>query len=178
MPNPGLAMYAIKEILRLKHEAQLSQHQIARSLGLSVGSVCKYLKLAQAQELRWPLPAELSEAALAQRLGLGDDPTHVAPPPLDFATIHRELQLKGVTRLLLWEEYAATTPDAVSYTRFCVLYRAWRQHLKPTLRQTHVAGDKLFLDYCGATVDIIDAETGEVRSAQIFVAVLGASNYT
>lgn len=178
MPNPGLAMYAIKEILRLKYEAQLSQHQIARSLGLSVGSVCKYLKLAQAQELRWPLPAELSEAALAQRLGLGDDPAHVTPPALDFATIHRELQHKGVTRLLLWEEYAATTPDSVSYTRFCVLYRAWRQQLKPTLRQTHVAGDKLFLDYCGATVDIIEAETGEVRPAQIFVAVLGASNYT
>ena len=87
MPNPGLAMYAIKEILRLKYEAQLSQHQIAHSLGLSVGSVCKYLKLAQAQQLRWPLPAELSEAALAQRLGLSDDPAHDTPPALDFATI-------------------------------------------------------------------------------------------
>ena len=110
MPNPGLAMYAIKEILRLKYEAQRSQHQIARSLGLSVGSVSKYLKLAQAQELRWPLPAELSEAALTQRLGLGSDPAHVAAPPLDFAPLHRALQHKGVTRLLLWEESAATTP--------------------------------------------------------------------
>jgi transposase len=168
MPNPGLAMYAIKEILRLKYEAQLSQHQIARRLGLSVGSVCKYLKLAQAQQPRWPLPAELSEAALQERLGLGDDPAHVAAPPLDFAAIHRELQHKGVPRLLLWEEYATMTAGPISYTRFCVLSRAWRQQLKPTLRQTHRAGDKLFLDYCGATVDIVDAETGEVRTAQIF----------
>lgn len=92
--------------------------------------------------------------------------------------LHQELQRKGVTRQLLWEEYALTTDQPLSYTRFCAHYRAWKRRLHPTLRQTHTAGDKLFLDYAGPTVDIIDSATGEVRAAQIFVAVLGASNYT
>ena len=178
MPNPGLAMLAIKEILRLKYEAQLSQRQIAQSLHLSVGVVSKYLRRARTQQITWPLPAEWTPAELLQRLGgegKGDAAAATAP---DFALLHQELQRKGVTRQLLWEEYALTTSQPLSYTRFCAQYREWKRRLHPTLRQTHMAGDKLFLDYAGPTVDIIDAATGEVRPAQIFVAVLGASNYT
>lgn len=178
MPNPGLAMLVIKEILRLKYEAQLSGRQIARSLQLSVGVVSKYLRRAQAQQLSWPLPAEWSETELLERLGGAGKSAARTAPPLDFAQLHQELQRKGVTRLLLWEEYALTTDHPLSYTRFCAQYREWKRRLHPTLRQTHTAGDKLFLDYCGPTVEIIDRETGEIRSAQIFVAVLGASNYT
>ncbi|MDQ3253595.1 MAG: IS21 family transposase [Acidobacteriota bacterium] len=86
---------------------------------------------------------------------------------------------QGVTRQLLWEEYAATHPAAsYSYPQFCVLYREWRQHLKLSMRQTHVAGEKLFLDYCGPTVPVLDPTTGQLRDAQVYVAVMGASNYT
>lgn len=177
MPNPGLAMLAIKEILRLKYEAQLSGRQIAQSLRLSVGVVSKYLRRARARQISWPLPAEWTTRELLERLG-GEErsPSRAAPP--DFAQTHRELQRKGVTRRLLWEEYALTTDRPLSYASFCAQYREWKRRLHPTLRQTHTAGDKLFLDYCGPTVDVIDAATGEVRDAQIFVAVLGASNYT
>ncbi len=89
------------------------------------------------------------------------------------------MRRKGVTLLLLWEEYAQANPvEHYSYPHFCVLYREWRQRLSPTMRQTHAPGDKLFVDYCGPTIPIVDALTGEVRHANIFVAVLGASNYT
>lgn len=179
MPATRISMSQLTEVLRL-HSTGLSQRQIAQSLGLSLGVVNKYLQLAQARGLGWPLPAELTEAALWQLL----EPPAPAPPSTalvspDFAVVHRELQRKGVTRLLLWEEYVATTPEQhYSYAQFCRLYRAWRAALKPTLRQTHAAGEKLFVDYAGQTVPIVDAATGEVRPAQIFVAVLGASNYT
>jgi transposase len=97
---------------------------------------------------------------------------------LDFADIHHQLKRKGVTRQLLWEEYSASHPAGYGYTQFCVLYRDWRSRLKLSMRQTHRAGEKLFVDYCGPTVPIVNVATGEVREAQVFVAVLGASNYT
>ena len=179
MPADRLAMHQIKDILRLRFEAGLSQREIARSLDLSVGVVSKYLQLATAAGIRWPLPDELSETALAQRL---QPPTAPATPTLplpDFAQLHQELRHKGVTLQLLWEEYAAQHPaDHYSYSHFCVLYREFKRRLTPTMRQTHAPGDKLFVDYCGPTVPVVDALTGEIRQAQIFVAVLGASNYT
>jgi len=179
MPAPKISMPRLTELLRL-HATGLSQRQIAQSLDLSVGVVNKYLQLAQARGLGWPLPAELTEAALWQLLegaSTAATSTQLAAP--DFPIIHRELQRKGVTRLLLWEEYVATSPDRhYSYAQFCRLYREWRAGVKPTLRQTHHAGEKLFVDYAGQTVPIVDALTGAVWQAQIFVAVLGASNYT
>ena len=96
----------------------------------------------------------------------------------NWPALHRELKKKGVTLSLLWEEYRAVHPEGYGYSRFCDLYRAWKRQLKPTMRQTHLAGEKLFVDYAGATIEVIDPQTGEVREAQIFVAALGASNYT
>jgi transposase len=80
--------------------------------------------------------------------------------------------------MLLWQEYRAQNPKTYGYSRFCELYRDWESRLSPTMRQVHPAGERLFVDYAGQTVDIIDGATGEVRAAQIFVAVLGASSYT
>ena len=180
MPIAPLSMHQLREILRLRYNAQLSQHQIARALRLSVGVVNKYLQAAERAQLSWPLPEALSEAALRQQLF--PDPLSSVPPDKvlpDFAAIHQELKRKGVTRLLLWQEYCEAHPTQhYGYTQFCVLYQQWQQQLRITLRQTHRAGEKLFVDYAGPSVEIIDRETGEVRSAQIFVAVLGASNYT
>src|SRR5450432_1722094 len=92
--------------------------------------------------------------------------------------VHRELKRKGVTLRLLWEEHRALHPDGHGYSRFCELYGAWAKLLAPTMRQTHTAGERLFVDYAGTTLDVIDGATGEVRTAQLFVAALGASSYT
>lgn len=178
MPADRLAMRQIKDILRLKYDAGLSLREIARSLNLSIGLVSKYLQLAAAG-IGWPPPAELAEDALQRKLQ-PPPPANLSSTPLpDFAELHQELHRKGVTLLLLWEEYAQANPTAhYSYAHFCLLYREWRQRLLPTMRQTHTPGEKMFVDYCGPTIPIIDALTGEVRNANIFVAVLGASNYT
>lgn len=180
MPAQRLSMRLVKEVLRLKHAAHLSHRQIARALRIGTGTVTNYLAAAERAGLSWPLPDEINGATLALALW----PPEPAPSesrfiPPDFALIHQELKRKGVTRRLLWEEYCQQPPgQAYQYTQFCVSYRDWRLHLKATMRQTHRAGEKLFVDYCGPTVPIVNAATGEVREAQVFVAVLGASNYT
>jgi transposase len=179
MPADRLAMLQIRDILRLRHDAGLSLREIARSLNLSLGVVSKYLQLAAAAGLGWPLPAELDEQTLVRKLQPPAAANLAALPLPNFAELHQQLRRKGVTLLLLWEEYAEANPDEhYCYTYFCRLYREWKQRLSPTMRQTHAPGDKMFIDYCGPTVPIIDSQTGEVRDAQIFVAVLGASNYT
>jgi transposase len=179
MPAHPLTMHQIEEILRL-HAAHLSQPQIARALCLSLGVINKYLQAARRAKLSWPLPTELTAEQLQQRLFPVAQSLTLLPKVMpDFAHVHQELKRKGVTRLLLWEEYAAEHPQLhYSYSRFTELYQDYRRRLRVTLRQTHRAGEKLFVDYAGPTVDIIDRETGEVRAAQIFVAVLGASNFT
>ncbi len=189
MPTTRISMRQIKEVLRLKFAARLSHRQIARSLGLSVGVVAKYLTAATNAGLAYPLPAEMDDAQLRRALRAATSPpaagvvsSIVSPPRLrepDWATTHTELKRKGVTRLLLWEEYVATDANSsYSYPQFCALYREWCKHLKLSMRQVHIAGEKLFLDYCGPTISILDQRTGEVREAQVFVAVMGASNYT
>lgn len=180
MTTKRVTMQKLKELLRLHHEASLSQRQIARSLNLSVGAVSKYLRRAEAAGVTWPLPPEWSEAALAARLQPKRKPAEGSPvAEPDFTAIQRELQRKGMTLQLLWEDYARDNPDAhYSYSRFTVLYRRWRGKRQLSMRQQHRAGEKLFIDYCGPTVPVINPDTGEVRQAQVFVAVLGASSYT
>jgi transposase len=172
-------MRKIKEVLRLKFDAGLSQHQIAAALKISPGVVNKYLRAANAAKITWPLPDDLSETQLRRKLfppGTAPRPTFVQP---DFAAIHQELKRKGVTRQLLWEEYAAANLDNhYKLSQFCSLYQQWRSRLKLSMRQTHFAGEKMFVDYAGPTVPVTNPVTGAVHQAQIFVAVLGASSYT
>lgn len=171
-------MRKITEILRLKYEAKLSHEKIARALGLSKGAVGKYVSLAKAQGLTWPLPAELDEAGLEARLFRRQAPAARYVEP-DYPRLHQELKRKGITLHLLWAEYVEAHGDsAYRYTQFCHHYRQWCGRQKRSMRQLHRAGEKLFVDYCGPTVAVVDGRTGEVRPAQIFVAVLGASNYT
>jgi transposase len=110
------------------------------------------------------------------RAGIAPGTRRKAEP--DWPAIHRELRRRGVTLMLLWREYRTQQPKAYGYSRFCELYRDWESRLSPTMRQVHPAGERLFVNYAGQTVDVIDGATGEVRAAQIFVAVLGASSYT
>ena len=171
-------MRKIKDVLRLKYEADLSCRQIAASLKLSVGVISKYTQAAEAAGLPWPLPDGLDDSTLAARLfpPVTSVREHVMP---DCAYIHQELKRKGVTLMLLWEEYQASCAgQAYQYAQFCVHYRQYRSRLKLSMRQIHKVGEKLFVDYSGDGVPIVDPQTGEIRRAQIFVAVLGASGYT
>ncbi len=173
-------MRNIKGILRLKLEAKLSHRQIARSLNIGVGTVSVYGKRASALGLCWPLPTEMSDSDLEQLLfpspSLNARHGRVMP---DCAAIHQELKRKGVTKQLLWEEYKQVHGNAgYQYSQYCGYYRRWRAQQKRSMRQIHLAGEKLFVDYSGATVPIVNPDTGEIRCAEIFVAILGASNYT
>ena len=177
MPAPRGSMRKIREILRLKFEAQLSHQRIAAAIGVSKGAVTKYVQRASALGLSWPLPETLDDATLeAQLFPTTPAPAHYIEP--DYAQVHQELKRKGVTLQLLWEEYSAAHPgQSYRYSQFCALYRDFQRRLKRSMRQIHRAGDKLFIDYSGATAAVIDGRTGEIRSAQIFVSVLGASQY-
>lgn len=172
-------MRKIRDVLRYRHSTDLSLEAIARALNLSKGVVAKYLKLATAVGLGWPLPDDLDDAALERRLYQQSAARTSAFTEPDYANVHQELKRKGVTLILLWEEYRAATGDAAyQYTAFCTRYRCWAGKLKRSMRQIHRGGEKLFADYAGPMMPIIDADTGEIRPASIFVAVLGASSYT
>ncbi len=179
MPAQRLSMRKIKEVLRLCWAQGLSKRKTARSCGISRPAVDEYLRRAEAAGLSWPLPAELDDGTLEQLL-FPAAPTLPAPVRglPDWSTINRELKRKGVTLFLLWQEYRAQHPQGYQYSWFCEHYRAWQGRLDVVMRQDHRAGEKLFVDYAGQTVPVVDRLTGELREAEIFVAVLGASNYT
>jgi transposase len=172
-------MRKIVEILRLKYACGLKHRRIARSVGIARSTVCDYLRRAAAAGLSWPLPESMTEAEVDRLLF---PPTvlidSVLRPEPDWATVHQELRRKGVTLVLLWQEYKAAHPEGFRYSWFCHSYRAWAGKLDVVMRQEHRAGEKLFVDYAGQTVALTERATGEIRQAQIFVAVLGASNYT
>ena len=174
-------MRKIREVLRLKLDLHRSDREISESCRLGRATIARYLERAQAANLTWPLPEELDdkalEALLFRRAACKNAATPVPPTP-DWNAVHTELKRKGVTRHLLWKEFKAQQPTAWGYTWFTQTYRAWRDAQNLTMRQTHKAGEKLFVDYAGMTVPITNPETGEVRQAQVFVATLGASNYT
>ncbi len=169
-----------REILRLHFESHLAPRQIARICKVAKSTVQRYLERLKAAGLSWPLPADLDDVALERRLF---PPPPVASPEQrclpDCAAIHKELKSrKNVTLQLLWEEYKQANPLGYAYSWYCELYREWQRRLDVVLRQEHRAGEKTFVDYAGQTVPVTDPKTGEVRQAQVFVAVLGASNYT
>ena len=178
MPTKRVTMRRIKEALRLYLQAGLSYDEIGRALKVSKSSAGKYVSLARAAGVNWELARNLTDDELEARLFRPPVPrsSHQLAP--DFALVHQELKRAGVTLQLLWEEYTRDNALAYKYTSFCVKYRVFAQSLKRSMRQVHVGGEKLFVDYSGDTVPLVDAATGEITEAQIFVATLGASNYT
>lgn len=167
------------EILRLKYEAGLTNRQIARSCGVTHTTVSNYLERVQDAGLGWPLPDEMDEERLQGLLFPEVFSGSQSSRPLpDMAYIHKELRRKHVTRRLLWEEYRAEHPDGYGYTQFCEHYNRWKAPLEVTLRQRYIAGEKMFVDWAGQTLTFIDPQTGEQHPAFLFVAILGASNYT
>jgi transposase len=176
MPGERLSMRKIREVLRLRYGHGLSQRAVGQSLGLSNGAVNGYLSRARQAGIRWPLPDDLDDERLEALLypPPPDVPRERRPVP-DWAAVHRELRRPNMTLALLWEEYRAGATDGFGYSWFCDLYRAWVGRLKPTLRQVHLAGEKLFVDFAGHTMEVFDGVTGEARRAEVFVAVLGGA---
>ena len=172
-------MRKIREVLRLSFELDLSERQISKSLLVSRSTIGDYLRRFAASGLSWPLPIGLADAEIDARLF---PPKPAIPdaqrPTPDWSLVNRELRRKGVTLFLLWQEYKADQRDGFLYSWFCENYREWSGKLDAVMRQEHLAGEKCFVDYCGKTMPITDRHTGEICPAQIFVGVMGASNYT
>lgn len=177
MPRRRLSMRKIKEVLRLNRSG-LSCRAIGRACSIGKETVREYLARAAEAGLSWPLPEDLSEEQLEQKLfphelrlgGKREEP--------DWGLVHQELRKKGVTRKLLWQEYAAGGTEVYRYTQFCERYARWARRLHPTMRLTHKAGEKMFVDYAGLQMSYQDPATGEVHPAPVFVATMGASSGT
>lgn len=179
MPQKRLSMRKIREVLRLRWEQGLSHRHIAASCRIGQTSSREFVRRASDAGLCWPLPEDLTDAELERRLFPPPEAIPSAERPLpDWDYVHRELRRKGVTLLLLWQEYHEQNPKAFRYSRYCELYQEWRKASEPRMHQVHKAGEKLFVDYAGQTARVVDRTTGEVREAQVFVAALGASSYT
>lgn len=180
MAQERLSVRKLRELLRLRFGSKLSTRAIATSLGIGNGTVSDYLGRARVAKVDcWPLPAHLDDDAMLLALMFPEEGKAAAQrPEPDWAAVHRELRRKGVTKLLVWEEYIASHPGGYQYSRFCERYGRWLSTVSVTMRQEHRAGERLFVDFSGDGLEVVDAATGEVRVAKLFIATLGASNYT
>lgn len=178
MPAERLSMRKLREILRLHFENKLSARAVARSCNTSSSTVLSYIHRAEVAKLNWPLSSAIDDTALEKLLF----PTEHAPvrtrPDPDWALVHRELQKKHVTKLLVCQEYREANADGMQYSHFCDRYNRWHERLGLVMRRDHKAGERVFVDFSGDGISIIDPRTGEVKTAKLFVAVLGASNLT
>jgi transposase len=177
MATEKTEMHVLKEILRQKLALGRSHRQVAASVGVSAGKVAGVFSDARALGLDAAAVEAMSDAELDARLYPKTTPTCTRPEP-DCAALHLELRRPGVTLALLHVEYLTAHPDGLRYTAFCDRHREWAKRHSPVMRQVHVAGDKLFVDYAGMTPKLFDPQTGEITEVELFVAVLGASNYT
>ena len=176
MPAERLSMRKIREVLRLKFDRRLSNREIALTCSIGRTTVSEYLQRAGRAGLEWPV--DIDDEKLERLLFVrGDFGTITTRPVPDWAEVHKELKRKGVTLALLWQEYKAIHPEGYQYTQFCELYRVFLGSVDPVMRQKHKAAEKLFVDYAGQTISVVDPATGTVREAQLFLAVLGASSY-
>jgi transposase len=172
-------MRQLRHMLRLHHDG-VSAREIGRTLGVARSTIQDNLRRAQASGIAWPVPAELTDDILEQRLfartGTQAGLRRRSEP--DWRELARELRRPGMSLMVLWEEYRESEPHGYGYSRFCDLFREFERRLSPVMRQHHVAGDKVFVDYSGKRIAIVDPGTGVVHDAEIFVGVLGASSYT
>jgi transposase len=173
-------MRVVREVLLLTF-AGVSKREVARRTGLASSTVRATIARFQSLGLIWPLPETVTDSDLEAKIykSAGKKQGHRRIIEPDWASLHREMKRKHVTLSILWDEYIEAHPEGYRYSRFCELYRSWEGKISVTMRQAHLGGDKLFVDYAGDTASVvIDRLTGEIRKAQIFVAVLGASSFT
>ncbi len=179
MPTERIAMRRVREMLRLRLDAGLATQDVARRAGVAPSTLREMFRRFGRSGLTWPLPLDLSDTDLEARLygPAGTKQGHRRRAEPDWAAVSRELKRKHVSLQVLWGEYIEVNPEGYRYSRCCELYAAWEQRLPVTMRQTHLGGDKLFVDYAGDTVPvIIDRHSGHIQAAHIFVAVMGGSS--
>jgi len=170
-------MRSIREILRLSKQCGMSHRQISKAVSVSPSTVGDYLSRAKVAGLSWPLPEHLDDTTLDALLFPPQPLPSSARPEPDYRYVHRELRKKGVTKLLLWQEYKESNPDGFQYSQFCERYKDWRGTVNVTMRLDHKAGHKVFSDFAGKKLRVTDRETGEIKNAHIFVCAMGASSY-
>jgi transposase len=186
MPAERLSMRKVREVLRLRHVLGLSYREIAIAAGVGHTAAAEYVHRAKVIGITWPVPGGVDDAMLDARLfghagrqpGMRPGNDKGIGSAIGWPKVQTELKRRGVTLLLLWQEYREAHPDGYGYSRYCDLYCDWKKRINPTMRQVHRAGEKLFVDWAGDTVPVFDPTTGTVRQAHIFVAALGASNFT
>ncbi|HEV2606567.1 MAG TPA: IS21 family transposase [Xanthomonadaceae bacterium] len=179
MPAERLSMRKIRDVLRLTHGLGMSRRLVGEATGIGKTAVGEYVRRAAVAGLDWPIPDEIDDAELERRLFPPPDAaSSTSRTEPDWSYNHAELKRRGVTLALLWQEYRAEHAQGYAYSWFCERYSDWRNCISPTMRQTHLAGEKLFVDWAGDTMPVFDPTTGEEYCAHIFVAALGASNYT
>ena len=176
MSRKLITMRKVKEVYRLYFEMGLSPRKIASALKIGRTTIRDYISRAKIAGLTVEEIRLFTEDELQSSLFVKPESQGKYPIP-DWKEIHLEHKTKKITLQVLWEEYLEINPSGYSYGHFCELYQAYAKTLHVSMRQLHKAGDKMFVDYCGDTAKIIDRNTGEEKAAQIFVAVLGASNY-
>ena len=177
MAAERLSVRKIREVLRLSAKG-LTHRQIGRSLSISHNTAAGYLRRAAEADVDAAAAEALDDVALVAALFPPVPPAGTCRPLPDWPEVAQELKKKGVTLQLLWHEYRSAHPDGYGYTQYVKHFRDWESSVDVVLRQEHKAGEKVFVDYAGQTVPIVDRESGEVRQAQIFVGALGASNHT
>jgi len=179
MPAERVSMRKIREVLRLTHALGMSRRLVGEATGIGKTAVGEYVRRAAMAGLRWPIPDTIDDADLERRLfpprEAGSSAARTDP---DWSHIHAEMKRRGVTLALLWQEYRGEHAEGYAYSWFCERYSDWRKRITPTMRQTHLAGEKLFVDWAGDAIAVFDPITGAEHGARIFVAALGASNYT
>src|SRR3981081_1408090 len=178
MPAERLSMRKVRDVLRLKHTLGMSLRQISEATGVGKTVVGEYVRRAGVIGITWPVPEEIDDAELERRLFPVPGETAAPRPAIDWRQVHEEMKRRSVTLVLLWQEYGAEQVGGYGYSRFCDLYGEWRKTISATMRQTHPAGERLFVDYAGDTVPALDQITNAERPAHIFVAPLGASTST
>ena len=178
MPAERVSMRKIREVLRLTHALGMSRRLVGEATGIGKTAVGEYVRRAALAGQSWPIPDEIDDAELERRLFPPPEARSTSRTEPDWSYNHAELKRRGVTLALLWQEYRAEHAQGYAYSWFCERYSDWRKRISPTMRQTHLAGEKLFVDWAGDTMPVFDPTTGEEYCTHIFIAALGASNYT
>lgn len=180
MPRKRISMNKIRELIRLHEVAKLGQRAISRALSISRPVVKDYITKFEKTGLSYQAISKMDDDTLLQTITdtvrVNNDRYNTLQQQFD--TISKELKRTGVTLERLWHEYRQQHPDGYSYSQFCYHYQVWRNSSELTMHISHKAGDKMFVDFAGKKMEIVDKHTGEVTEVEIFIAVLGASQYT
>lgn len=179
MPMRRISMNKIREIIRLKQQCHLSERAISRALHLSRPVIAQYLININNSGLSYDEIQNMDDDSLTEILsGRKTKPARYLRLSEQFDYFTKELKRTGVTLERLWQEYRAEDPDGYSYTQFCYHFQVWRSSCELTMHLEHKAGDKMFADFTGKKLTYIDRQTGEVKEAEVFVAILPASQLT